>query len=71
MPCRWRAAASASRCSARPSGADGTEQLTYNGHPLYYFAADTGSGMAKGQGTKAFGAGWYVLNAKGAKIDDD
>ena len=51
--------------------ADGTEQLTYNGHPLYYFAADTGSGMAKGQGTKAFGAGWYVLNAKGAKIDDD
>lgn len=51
--------------------ADGTEQLTYNGHPLYYFAADTGSGMAKGQGTKAFGAGWYVLNAKGSKIDDD
>jgi predicted lipoprotein with Yx(FWY)xxD motif len=51
--------------------ADGTEQLTYNGHPLYYFAADTGSGMAKGQGTKAFGAGWYVLNAKGSKIDND
>ena len=51
--------------------ADGTEQLTYNGHPLYYFAADTSSGMAKGQGTKAFGAGWYVVNAKGAKIDDD
>jgi predicted lipoprotein with Yx(FWY)xxD motif len=51
--------------------ADGTEQLTYNGHPLYYFSADTGSGMAKGQGTKAFGAGWYVLNAKGSKIDND
>ena len=51
--------------------ADGTEQLTYNGHPLYYFSADTGSGMAKGQGTKAFGADWYVLNAKGSKIDDD
>jgi predicted lipoprotein with Yx(FWY)xxD motif len=51
--------------------ADGTEQLTYNGHPLYYFAADTSSGMAKGQGTKAFGAGWYVVNAKGSKIDND
>jgi predicted lipoprotein with Yx(FWY)xxD motif len=50
---------------------DGTEQVTYNGHPLYYFAADTGSGMAKGQGSKAFGAGWYVLNAKGSKIDND
>ena len=49
--------------------ADGTEQVTYNGHPLYYFAADTGAGMTKGQGAKAFGAGWYVLNAKGSKID--
>ncbi|MGH3173133.1 MAG: COG4315 family predicted lipoprotein [Streptosporangiaceae bacterium] len=45
--------------------ADGTEQLTYNGHPLYYFSADTSSGMAKGQGAKAFGSDWYVLNAKG------
>jgi predicted lipoprotein with Yx(FWY)xxD motif len=51
--------------------ADGTEQLTYNGHPLYYFSADTGSGTAKGQGVKAFGSDWYVVNAKGSKIDDD
>jgi predicted lipoprotein with Yx(FWY)xxD motif len=50
---------------------DGTEQVTYNGHPLYYFVGDTGSGMAKGQGSKAFGADWYVLNAKGSKIDED
>ena len=51
--------------------ADGTEQLTYNSHPLYYFSADTGSGMAKGQGTKAFGSDWYVVDGKGSKIDDD
>jgi predicted lipoprotein with Yx(FWY)xxD motif len=51
--------------------ADGTEQVTYNGHPLYYFAADTGAGMVKGQGSKEFGAGWYVLDAKGSKIDND
>ena len=50
--------------------ADGTEQVTYNGHPLYYFAADA-AGMAKGQGYKDFGAGWYVVNAKGSKIDND
>ena len=49
---------------------DGTEQVTYHGHPLYYFAADT-AGMAKGQGYKDFGAGWYVVNAKGSKIDND
>jgi predicted lipoprotein with Yx(FWY)xxD motif len=51
--------------------ADGTEQVTYNGHPLYYFVGDTGPGMAKGQASKAFGADWYVLNAKGSKIDND
>ena len=50
---------------------DGTMQLTYHKHPLYYFAADTGAGMVKGQGSKEFGAGWYVLNAKGSKIDND
>ena len=51
--------------------ADGTMQLTYNGHPLYYFAGDSGTGAAHGQGSKAFGAGWYVVNASGAKIDTD
>lgn len=50
--------------------ADGAEQVTYNNHPLYYFVGDTAAGMAKGQDSKAFGADWYVLNAKGSKIDD-
>ena len=48
---------------------DGTEQLTYNHHPLYYFAADTAAGAAHGQGVKAFGAEWYVVGASGGKID--
>ena len=50
---------------------DGAEQVTYNGHPLYYYVGDTAAGMAKGQGSKDFGASWYVLNAKGSKIDND
>ena len=50
---------------------DGTKQVTYNGHPLYYFVGDSGTGAAKGEGSKAFGAGWYVVNASGAKIDND
>ena len=48
---------------------DGTMQLTYNGHPLYYFTADAAGGTAHGQGVKAFGAGWYVVGASGSKID--
>jgi predicted lipoprotein with Yx(FWY)xxD motif len=51
--------------------ADGTEQVTYNGHPLYYYAGDAGPGTAKGQGSKDFGASWYVLSATGVKIDND
>ena len=50
---------------------DGAEQVTYNGHPLYYYVGDTAAGIAKGQGSKDFGASWYVLSAKGVKIDND
>ena len=49
---------------------DGTMQLTYNGHPLYYFVADTAGGTAHGEGVKAFGAEWYVVAASGSKIDN-
>jgi predicted lipoprotein with Yx(FWY)xxD motif len=48
---------------------DGAMQLTYNGHPLYYFTGDSGAGTGKGQGVKAFGADWYVVSGAGSKID--
>jgi predicted lipoprotein with Yx(FWY)xxD motif len=48
---------------------NGAMQLAYNGHPLYYFTADTAAGTARGQGLNAFGAKWYVVNASGSKID--
>lgn len=44
---------------------DGTTQVTYAGHPLYYFVADSAPGMANGQGIVAFGARWEVVNAAG------
>jgi predicted lipoprotein with Yx(FWY)xxD motif len=50
---------------------DGTQQLTYNGHPLYYFAGDRTPGDARGQGLNQFGAGWYVVTPTGNKIDSD
>jgi predicted lipoprotein with Yx(FWY)xxD motif len=49
---------------------DGTKQVTYKGHPLYFFAKDGDAGDAYGQGVKAFGSSWYVLKPSGAKIDE-
>ena len=50
---------------------DGTLEVTYNGHPLYRYAADAMPGQAAGQGLNQFGAKWYVLAANGSKIDND
>ena len=47
---------------------DGTVQVTYNGHPLYYFAGDTKPGDTTGQNINQFGAEWYVLTSSGAEI---
>lgn len=47
----------------------GSHQVTYAGHPLYGFLLDKQPGQAKGQGSKAFGADWYVLAPSGKKID--
>ncbi len=49
---------------------DGTTQVTYKGHPLYTFIKDKDDGDTYGQGSTAFGAGWYVLNPSGNKIDE-
>jgi predicted lipoprotein with Yx(FWY)xxD motif len=49
---------------------DGTEQVTYKGHPLYYFIKDKDDGDAYGQGSNGFGAGWYVMKPNGSKIDN-
>jgi predicted lipoprotein with Yx(FWY)xxD motif len=48
---------------------DGTTQVTYKGHPLYFFAKDKDSGDAYGEGVKGFGADWYVLAPSGSKVD--
>ncbi|HZA83520.1 MAG TPA: hypothetical protein VFC13_18980 [Actinomycetes bacterium] len=48
---------------------DGTTQVTYNQHPLYYFVRDTAAGQLNGQGVDAFGGGWDVLSPSGNKIE--
>jgi predicted lipoprotein with Yx(FWY)xxD motif len=50
--------------------ADGTKQVTYKGHPVYFFAKDGDAGDAYGEGVKAFGADWYVMRPNGSKVDE-
>jgi predicted lipoprotein with Yx(FWY)xxD motif len=50
---------------------DGSRQVTYAGHPLYFFSGDTKRGQTAGEGLHNFGAGWYVLTPSGKKIDRD
>jgi predicted lipoprotein with Yx(FWY)xxD motif len=49
---------------------DGTKQVTYKGHPLYFYAKDKDDGDAYGQGVHGFGADWYVLKPSGVKVDN-
>lgn len=49
---------------------DGTKQVTYKGHPLYWFARDGDSGDAYGQGVVGFGSSWYVISPSGKKVDN-
>jgi predicted lipoprotein with Yx(FWY)xxD motif len=47
---------------------DGSMQVVYRGHPLYFFAADTRAGQVKGEGINHFGGRWWALNASGLAV---
>jgi hypothetical protein len=47
---------------------DGTKQVTYDGHPLYYFVGDSGPGTASGQGSDNFGAKWWLVSPAGSDV---
>ncbi|HTX13328.1 MAG TPA: hypothetical protein VME22_32220 [Solirubrobacteraceae bacterium] len=47
---------------------DGTEQVTYDGHPLYYFVGDTSASSTAGQGSDGFGAKWWLVAPSGSAI---
>ena len=51
--------------------ADGTQQVTYAGHPLYLYVGDTKPGQTNGEGSQEFGAGWDALSPSGKKIESD
>ncbi len=47
---------------------DGKTEVTYGGHPLYYFVSDKQAGDTTGQGVDSFGALWWVVSPSGAAV---
>jgi predicted lipoprotein with Yx(FWY)xxD motif len=47
---------------------DGKLEVTYAGHPLYYFVSDRKPGQTTGQGVNQFGGPWWVLSPAGKEI---
>jgi predicted lipoprotein with Yx(FWY)xxD motif len=47
---------------------DGKLQVTYGGHPLYYFVTDRKPGQTTGQGLNQFGGPWWVISPAGKEI---
>jgi predicted lipoprotein with Yx(FWY)xxD motif len=47
---------------------DGSVQITYGGHPLYYFSGDRGDAEYRGQGAHAFGGRWSVIRIDGETV---
>ena len=45
---------------------DGTKQVTYGGHPLYYYKGDTAPGQNKGNGLNAAGGLWHEITTSGS-----
>lgn len=57
-----------SKLLSTSSRSGGGTQVTYNGHPLYFFAGDSNPGDTNGQGLNNFGAKWYVVGTNGKAI---
>jgi predicted lipoprotein with Yx(FWY)xxD motif len=48
--------------------ANGSRQLSFNGHPLYRFIADGAPGDTNGQNIDAFGGIWHVVSKSGTIV---
>ena len=51
--------------------ANGSQQVTYAGRPLYRFVLDRKPGQTKGEGLTDFGGSWDVVSPAGKKIESD
>ena len=48
---------------------DGSLQVVFAGHPLYFFSGDTRAGQTRGEGIEHFGGTWDAVGASGKKIE--
>ena len=48
--------------------ATGSSQVTYAGHPLYWFSGDTKAGDTNGEGLDDFGGLWYAISPAGTAV---
>ena len=47
-------------------------QVTYHGHPLYYYAADaSAAGKTKGEDVDQFGDSWYLVGSRGRPVEPE
>lgn len=47
---------------------NGDKQVTYDGHPLYYYVGDTRPKQVLCQDVREFGGRWYVVTADGEPV---
>jgi predicted lipoprotein with Yx(FWY)xxD motif len=49
-------------------GGGGQMQVTYNGHPLYYYVGDANPGDTHGEQLNQFGGLWYAVSPSGMQV---
>ncbi|MBW3573031.1 MAG: hypothetical protein KY467_18195 [Gemmatimonadetes bacterium] len=49
---------------------DGAAQVTYGGHPLYYYHKDQGADAPRGQDVHDSGGEWYLVTPAGQKLEN-
>lgn len=50
---------------------DGSQQITYNDHPLYHFIGDTRAGDALGHKRQDEWGDWYLLTPQGSALGEE
>jgi predicted lipoprotein with Yx(FWY)xxD motif len=50
---------------------DGSSEVTYAGHPLYWYEGDTNPGDTNGEGLTDFGGSWDAVSPAGKAVEND